>query len=87
MQLRDIDAQYIATARLLCRRFNEIAIPIAYTTLALNERIVDPASEQEFPQALAHIYAYTNHVIARSNLNPDGIKTILERIRKLSSVR
>lgn len=53
----------------------------------LNERIVSPQSVQYFPQALEHIYTYTNHVVARSNLDPAGIKALLERIRKLSSVR
>lgn len=86
-QLRDIDARYVSTARLLCRRFNQIAIPIAYRTLILNERIVSPDAGHYFPEALEYIYAYTNHVVARSDLDPSGIKTILERIRKLSSVR
>lgn len=87
LQLRDIDARYIATARLLCRRFNEIAIPIAYKILALNKRILRSDSELYFPHALEHVYAHTNHVIARSDLDPIRIKAVLERIRKLSSVR
>lgn len=48
---------------------------------------MSPDAEQCFPEALEYIYAYTNHVIARSDLDPSGIKTILQRIRKLSSVR
>lgn len=86
-QLRDIDTQYVSTARLLCQRFNQIAIPIAYKTLVLTERIVAQDAGQHFPRALEHISAHTNHVVARSDLDPAGIKRILERIRKLSSVR
>lgn len=86
-QLRDIDTQYVSTARLLCQRFNQIAIPIAYKTLVLTERIVAQDAGQHFPQALEHISAHTHHVVARSDLDPAGIKRLLERIRKLSSVR
>lgn len=86
-QLRDIDTQYVSTARLLCQRFNQIAIPIAYKTLVLTERIVAQDAGLHFPQALEHISAHTHHVVARSDLDPAGIKRILERIRKLSSVR
>ncbi|KUI57051.1 hypothetical protein VP1G_04380 [Cytospora mali] len=85
--LCDVDSQHLFTARLLCRRFNQIATPIAYKTLVLTERITSRDAEQRFPQALAHIYAYTNHVIARSNLDPAGTRRILERIRNLSTVR
>lgn len=86
-QLRDIDTQYVSTARLLCRRFNQIAVPIAYNTLVLTERIVAQDAGLHFPQALEHISAHTNHVVARSDLDPAGIKRILERIRRLCSVR
>lgn len=86
-QLRDIDTQYVSTARLLCQRFNQIAIPITYKTLVLTEKIVAQDAGQLFPQALEYISAHTHHVIARSDLDPAGIRRILERIRKLSSVR
>lgn len=77
----------MSTARLLCRRINQIAIPIFFKTVVLNEQIVSPEAKLHFPHALEYIYAHTNHVIARSDLDPSGIKAILERIRRLSSVR
>ena len=48
---------------------------------------MSPEAEERCPRGLAHIYAHTNHIIASSNLDPDGIARVLERIRSLASVR
>ncbi|KAK7743768.1 hypothetical protein SLS53_003787 [Cytospora paraplurivora] len=86
-QLRDIDTRYVSSARLICRRFNQIATPIAYRTIVLTERITSHDAEQRYSRALANIYAYTNHVIASSNLDQVGTRKILQKIRSLSTVR
>lgn len=86
-QLRSIDNQSLATARLLSRRLDAIAVPIKYETVRLNDRIIAPEAETAFPLALDRIYVFTRHIEARSNLDPQGIKQVLDRIQRLSSVR
>ncbi|KUI72692.1 hypothetical protein VM1G_08109 [Cytospora mali] len=85
--LCDIDPQHLFPARRLSRQLYQIATPLAYRTFVLTERVISRDAEQRFPQALAHIYAYTKHVIARSNLNPAGTRRILDGIQNLSTVR
>lgn len=73
--------------RLVSRRFNDIATPIIYRSLALNQRLVALDAEIQYPNALHHIAVYTNHVVVSSNLDREGVTRILTRVRRLSSVR
>jgi hypothetical protein len=86
-KLRDVDLQEVARARLLSRRFDAIATPIFYRVLCLNERVIATDAESRYPGVLDHISAYTSHVVASSDLDPDGIGRVIGRIQKLSSVR
>ncbi|ROW07139.1 hypothetical protein VPNG_07354 [Cytospora leucostoma] len=86
-QLRVIDTRYVSSARLLCRWYNQLATPIAYRTVVLTERITSHDAEQRYSRALANIYAYTNHVVASSNLDQAGTRKILQKIRNLATVR
>jgi len=86
-QLRETDPGSLAVARRLCRRFDAIATPVAYNTLVLNERIVEPDAGDRYPLAFRHIAQNTNHVVARSDLDPRGIRSILVVIQKLVSLR
>lgn len=86
-QLRELDERALAAARCLSRRFEAIATPVTYRTLCLNERIVAPDAESRYPNLLRNVSIYTNHVIARSDLNPDGIRRVIDRIQRLRTVR
>ncbi|KAF4977040.1 hypothetical protein FZEAL_6378 [Fusarium zealandicum] len=85
-QLRDIDARSLVSVRLVSKRLDAIATPIAYRFLTLNERLVAPDAERRYPHALYHISLFTNHIVIPSNLDPEGISGILSRIRRLNSV-
>lgn len=87
MQLRELDARSLATARLVSSQFDHLAVPIVYRQLVLTDRILSPDSERGFPRALQQIYAHANHVTVRSDLNPGRTKAFLERIHRLSTVR
>ncbi|EFQ29474.1 F-box domain-containing protein [Colletotrichum graminicola] len=86
-QLREIDDRALAAARCLSRRFEAIATPITYRTLCLNERIVALDADSRYPNLLCNVSTYTNHVIARSDLDPDGIRRVLDRVQRLKTVR
>ena len=86
-KLRDIDLDSLRSLRLVSRRLNDIATPIIYHTLTLNERLVTPDAEVRYPNAFYHIAVHTNHVIVLSNLNSEGITRVVTRVRRLSSVR
>ncbi|KAK1987429.1 F-box domain-containing protein [Colletotrichum cereale] len=86
-QLREIDERALAAARCLSRRFEAIATPITYRTLCLNEHIVAPDADSLYPNLLRNVSTYTNHVIARSDLDPDGIRRVLDRVQRLKTVR
>ena len=43
-------------------------------------------AERRYPRALEHVYAHTSHVVARSDLDPEGVKRILGGIGKLASI-
>lgn len=64
-----------------------MVIPIIYRELALNERMVAEGAENQHPQAFQHIRNYTIHVIARSDLDPRGIRKVLDNAYRLQSVR
>ncbi|KAH6651744.1 F-box domain-containing protein [Truncatella angustata] len=85
--LRDVDAGSLATARLLSRRFDAIVTPIKYKFLYLSERILAPEAQAYIPDALEKIYVHTRHVQANSDLDPQNIKRLLDRIQRLSTVR
>jgi len=87
IQLRDLDKTSVASARCLSRRLEAIATPIVYKTLYLTERIVSDDTEKLLPNLLWNISAYTNHVVARSDLNPEGIRRILDSVQRLYSVK
>ncbi|KAH8196268.1 hypothetical protein TruAng_009570 [Truncatella angustata] len=84
--LRDVDAGSLATARLLSRRFDAIVTPIKYKFLYLSERILAPEAQAYIPDALEKIYVHTRHVQANSDLDPQNIKRLLDRIQRLSTV-
>ncbi|KAH7271877.1 hypothetical protein FSOLCH5_004720 [Fusarium solani] len=86
-QLRDIDTRSVLSVRLISKRFDAIATPTAYRFLTLNEHLVAPDAEQQYPNVFDHISLHTNHVVVPSNLDPDGISRVLSCIRRLSSIR
>ncbi|KAK9777285.1 putative F-box domain-containing protein [Seiridium cardinale] len=86
-QLHDIDSRSLASARLLSKKFDAIITPIKYEHLRLTEQILAPESQNYFPVALEKIYAHTRHVQANSDLDPRSIKRLLDRIRRLLTVR
>ncbi|KAJ2899673.1 hypothetical protein MKZ38_002924 [Zalerion maritima] len=85
-KLRELERASLVNVRLVSRRFDAIALPIQYRTIHLNDRILSSDGGCS-PQALEHLYANTRHVVAGSNLNPDRIRTILGKIRRLESLR
>ncbi|QLI72056.1 uncharacterized protein G6M90_00g084250 [Metarhizium brunneum] len=85
-QLQYLDAKSIFVVRSVSQLFNSIATPIAYRRVVLNELIVRPDAQTLFSKALEHISTYTKHVVVRNNLKPSGIRKILSRIMRLSSV-
>lgn len=87
LQLREIDECALAAARCLSRRFEAIATPVTYRTICLNERIVAPDAESRYPNLLRNVSSYTNHVVTRSDLDPDGIRRVLDRVQRLKTVR
>ncbi|KAH8648369.1 F-box domain-containing protein [Xylariales sp. PMI_506] len=86
-QLRDIDRRSLAAARRLSKRFCDIITPIQYEFLRLTERIIASQAQTEFPQALENVYTLTRHVEVRNDLDPRGIRRVLDRIERLSSIR
>ncbi|KAF4448900.1 hypothetical protein F53441_7724 [Fusarium austroafricanum] len=62
-QLRDIDLPTLTSVRLVSKRFDAIATPIAYRLLTLNESLVAPDAEQQYPNVFRHISYFTNHVV------------------------
>ncbi|KAH9905343.1 F-box domain-containing protein [Xylariomycetidae sp. FL2044] len=86
-KLRDIDSHSLSAVCLLSRRLNAIVTPIKFETLRLNERIITPQAEVYLPHSLEKVYYYTRHVVASSELDPDRIKRILDRVRRLVSLR
>ncbi|KAK6066963.1 F-box domain-containing protein-like protein [Seiridium cupressi] len=86
-QLHDIDSRSLASARLLSKRFDAIITPIKYEHLRLTEQILATESQNYFPVALEKIYAHTRHVQANSDLDPRSIKRLLDRVRRLLTVR
>ncbi|CCE33460.1 uncharacterized protein CPUR_07385 [Claviceps purpurea 20.1] len=85
-QLRLLDTRSIWTVRSVCRVFDELATPIAYRRVSLNEKIVNSDAQRRFCAAVEHISAYTRHVIIRSNLMPSGTRRLLSGVRKLSTI-
>ncbi|KAM0280138.1 hypothetical protein ACHAQH_004210 [Verticillium albo-atrum] len=85
--LWDIDPSSAAASRRLSRRFEAIATPIVYHILCLNESIVSEDAEARYPNLFRNVAAHTNHVVARSNLDPVGIRSVLDRVQRLQSVR
>ena len=67
------------------RRLEQIATPIAYRSLRLNARIVDPGATACSPRVLGRIRAHTRHVEARGDLPGEGVRRILDGIERLSS--
>lgn len=90
-QLRDLDPEGLPRSllaiRLLCRGFYQIGTPIAYHAVHLTDRVIRDDAESLFPNALKHIFVHARHVVVRSNLNRQGVKTLLDNIQKLQSVR
>lgn len=87
MQLRDLDASSLAAARLACRRLDAIGTPIDYEHLRLTKRIIAPEARTKFSSALQKVCAHTRHVEVSSDLDPENIKGLLDRIQYLRSVR
>ncbi|EJT79889.1 hypothetical protein GGTG_04971 [Gaeumannomyces tritici R3-111a-1] len=81
----------IVVVRLVCRRFNEIAIPIQYQTLVLTKRLLYHPSPGRLMVAYANMHLYTNHVIASIDDQEDcaqnhrAVARITENIMKLST--
>ncbi|CAF3432964.1 hypothetical protein FGSG_08925 [Fusarium graminearum PH-1] len=86
-QLRDLDSHALTSVRLVSKRLDAIAAPIAYRFLTLNEALVAPDAARRHPDVFRHISNLTNHVIIPSNLNSTGINSLLSCIKRLKSVR
>jgi hypothetical protein len=69
------------------RRLHAILTPIKYEYLRLTDRIIAPEAHIYFPDALEKIRAHTRHVEARSDLDPERVKVLLDRLRRLLTVR
>lgn len=82
-----MDPKSLATARLLSRRFNAILTPIKYEHLRLTERIISLEAQNHFPGALEKVYMHTRHVELTSDLEPEAVKRLLNRVRRLLTVR
>ncbi|KAH7358631.1 F-box domain-containing protein [Plectosphaerella cucumerina] len=85
--LRDVDLLALLAVRLVSRRFEALAKPIFYHVLTLNDKIVDPDADIDYPNLLDNVARHTNHVVARSDLDPRGIARVLANVRRLQSVR
>ncbi|KAM0235583.1 hypothetical protein ACHAP5_009669 [Fusarium lateritium] len=86
-QLRDFDSPTLTSVRLVSKRFDAIAKPIAYRFLTLNESLVAPEAQRRHPNLFRNISYLTKHVIIPSNLDPAGINNLLSCIKRLKSVR
>ena len=87
LKLRAIDHRSVSALRLVCRRFDSIAVPVFYNAIELNDAILDPNAEHLYPGALQHIYQHTNHVVVRGDLDSQRVKRVLCRVQRLLSVR
>ena len=77
----------MAAARLACRRLDAIGTPIKYEYLRLTKRIIAPEAQIYLPYALPKVHAHTRHVEVSSDLDPESIKRLLDRIQLLRSIR
>ncbi|KAI0975760.1 F-box domain-containing protein [Xylaria arbuscula] len=85
-QLKYIDSRSLSAVRLVSTRLNAIATPLKYHTLQITQNIIAPQAEVYFPEGIANIRAHTRHVKVDSNLNAEYVKSLLQKIEKLSSV-
>ncbi|KAI0021435.1 hypothetical protein F4780DRAFT_290716 [Xylariomycetidae sp. FL0641] len=85
-KLREVDSRSLSSIRLLSRRMGAIVLPIQYETIRLHERILSPQAEALAPQWLAHVSTHTRHVEARSDLNPEHVRRLLDRVQRLLSL-
>ncbi|KAM7201403.1 hypothetical protein V8F20_004867 [Naviculisporaceae sp. PSN 640] len=86
-ELQDIDPQAVTTARLVCRAFNDLATPLTYATVHINQAIISPSAASRFPQALRNIHIHTRHIVLRSGLDRNLVSHLLNKVQKLRSVR
>ncbi|KAI0109413.1 hypothetical protein F4776DRAFT_657213 [Hypoxylon sp. NC0597] len=86
-QLRDIDTRALAMVRQISRRFEAITAPIQFDIICLNERIIAPQTETYFPRILRYMHSFTRHVEVRSDLDRVNTRRVLDRVRRLSSLR
>lgn len=87
LQLRDLEVSAVAAIRLLSRRFNALATPVAYRTLVLHHRLVAPSAPCHCSNVFRNISAYTNHIIVRSDLEPEGVARLINSVERLQSLR
>ncbi|KAF4119874.1 hypothetical protein GMORB2_3562 [Geosmithia morbida] len=86
-QLRDIDTDSLRQLRLASREFNDIATPVYYRTLVLNELLVHEDAQTLYPVTLfQNIACFTKHLVIRSTLDPTGVRRILSLTASLSSI-
>ncbi|KAB5547022.1 hypothetical protein GE09DRAFT_1242359 [Coniochaeta sp. 2T2.1] len=57
-QLIEVDRHTATKARLVCRRFNDIATPLVYRTVSLNKNVVCKDGEIRHQQALDNIFRW-----------------------------
>lgn len=86
-KMRDVDPSSLWHLRLVSRRLNAVATPIAYRVLRMNEALLDLDAEQRYPHVFDHISAFTSQVIVRSDLEPAGIRRVLARVDRLSKIQ
>ncbi|KAI1423896.1 F-box domain-containing protein [Xylaria sp. FL1777] len=85
-ELGDVNLRSLSAARLVSARFNAIVTPMKYQTLQITQNIIAPQAEIYFPEGIANVRAYTRHVKVDSDLNAEHVKSLLNKIERLSSV-
>lgn len=53
----------------------------------MTERIISLDAQNHFPGALEKVYMHTRHVELTSDLEPEAVKRLLNRVRRLLTVR
>ncbi|KAB5559808.1 hypothetical protein GE09DRAFT_1220477 [Coniochaeta sp. 2T2.1] len=85
-QLIEVDRQTATKARLVCRRFNDIATPLVYRKVVLNKNVMCKDGEIRHHQAFNNIFRYTTHLTVPSDLDPYWARRILERTQNLQEI-
>jgi hypothetical protein len=84
--LLELDQGAAANARLGCKRLKDIATPILYRKVSLNENLASKEAEISYRQVLLDIFKYTTHLVIPSNLDSYWVRRVLERTQRLQQI-